>query len=60
MVEIYERVWVFDEKQNGYLQSGRLQEVIPMREFTSLLPDTKVQEIYKFLAGKWDSLKTKK
>ena len=28
MVEIYERVFetVFDEKQNGYLQSGRLEE----------------------------------
>ena len=36
MVEIYERVFetVFDEKQNGYLQSGRLQEVVPTRELT--------------------------
>ena len=51
MVEIYERVFetVFDEKQNGYLRSGRLQEVVPTRQ----LPDTKIQEIYKFLAGKW-------
>ena len=36
MVEIYERVFetVFDEKQNGYLQSGRLQEVVPTTELT--------------------------
>ena len=55
MVEIYERVFetVFDEKQNGYLQSGRLEEVVPMRELTSLLSVTKIQEIRKFLAGKW-------
>ena len=55
---IYERVFktVFDEKQNGYLRSGRLQEVVPTRELTRYQNPGNLE----ISSWKMDSLKTKK